>query len=718
MSTVVLHNLPVGCMESDIHRALLIYGSAVRVEMNTPLSQAVVTMRTQQEAQALLNRHSVNVSGTSVRVDTQQTQQPLPTMPPQPQQRYPQQQQYTPNPPSHGASVQGYGYANPQGAMYTGMVPAHQAAPQQQQQQQPYYPQSMRGGAGESFSALPASQPQPQPHVPSAHTSAILPAPPQTSRRLKVVVEDCRYPITRDVLLRMFSMIATPVMVTCGPYGPTTTGMVEFADAASAQQAVEQYHSKAIYPDCCYVQLLFEPMWEVPASGASVMGGSQSAMRGDYMYGSGYGQQAPPSPAGPPARHAGWDPREETGALSGDYGSGPYAQLPQPRNDRTQGPPHGGGGEMADYGSRAGVGRGSGRGGGEPYQSAGLMVRGGRGVVGGRGAARGGAGVGGHLFTPYGDAEPSYSSPAPFPHHPSRASGDVAGGTAIGGRPPAAVPPPSNSAVLVSGVPTTVPLYDLWVLLEVYGNVKSLKRQLLDRTQVVAQFFFAADTVTAVQYLHGCTFHGSQLRLKRFMGYQERPTEWNVGPPTDPATLAVSFERDFHHRFSPLKPRNPRSAVHPSPNLFLCNLTDKVTDAEVDALLRAAGVEPLTSFRRGPKATIVGFKDVETTVRALVAMHLKDVNGASLYASFSRFPPGPRPARKEGEEADHEDEMDGAQEEGEGVQGGEEKQPASTPSAEAPAESPAPVESVEEAAAEAADSAPASAKRRRKNAKK
>lgn len=639
MSTIVLHNLPVGCMESDIHRALLIYGTAVNIEMDTRTSQAVVTMRTTQEAQALLNRHSVNVSGTSVRVDTQASQPP----PPAPAPSFP--------PPHMAANA--YPFSRVPGTMYATGMPATvsvPAAPPSHYAPSSLLPSSSSGGGG----------------------GAIMPAPPQTSRRLKVVVEDCRYPITRDVLLRMFSMIAPPVMVTCGPYGPTTTGMVEFAEAGAAQQAVDQFHSKAIYPDCCYVKLSFEPMWEVPVSTTSpaVGGGAGGPTRTAYPYAAQPSIPGNTSPyAAPPstdatARYPGWDGRDDAPYYRGG-GSREGSNIPFP--------PAMGGREQAygDDGRREYVVAG-GRGGGGPH---GLMIRGGRGAA--RGAMRGGGVPGTAVgFSPY--------DTTPFPpHHPasSRAAGEHAGPGVGSGRP--AAPPATDCAVLVSGVAESVPLYDLWVLLEVYGNVKSLKRQHTDHRQVVAQFQHATDTVLAVQYLHGCPFRGMKLRLKRFLGYHERNTEWNLGPATDPSTLAALFETGYHHRVAPHVPRNPHSAMYPDKNVFVSNLTEAITDYELEEMWRRLGFEPIASYRRGPKASIVGFKDIETAVNALIAVHLSDCHGRTLYATFSRFPPGPRPPKSADDDAPDGEQNDDDPQQEQGEEAGQAKQDAVKPPATA-----------------------------------
>lgn len=45
------------------------YGIAVKINIDNQLGQATVTMRTPQESQALINRRTINILGSTVRVD-------------------------------------------------------------------------------------------------------------------------------------------------------------------------------------------------------------------------------------------------------------------------------------------------------------------------------------------------------------------------------------------------------------------------------------------------------------------------------------------------------------------------------------------------------------------------------------------------------------------------------------------------------------------------
>ncbi|GET91417.1 hypothetical protein, conserved [Leishmania tarentolae] len=676
MSTVVLSNLPMGCIESDIHRALLMYGTAVSIEMNSHSSQATVTMRTKQEAQALLNRRSVNVIGTSVRVDAQM-QAPPPQQQLQQQPQSFQQQQMVPQSSQHLQQQQmgSYGYGSGNGGQQPQSTYGNMAVQQFTQHDlnhQPQHPQQQYAQKQHPQQMPLQSQPQGTggympciSHRGSGSGQSIMPAPPQPSRRLRVLVEDCRYPITRDVLMQMFSMIAPPVSVSCGPYGPTTTGAVEFAEAAAAQQAMDQFHNNAIYPNCCYVKLYFEPMWDRADPAQPPLQLHQPYSYGDSNSGYSSLEQGPAN--APPSMQANpYSGASHTPTRSGMYGAGwggsddaQYCSdsTPSSAAPQSQPPLHSQPGQLATDS----FARGSGDGGtGSDFANKNSVVQRGaenkatRGVTppqivrGGRGISRGG--IGGRGNGPGLGAATGFSPFEPSGRPPARGGG--AGAVRYPGS------ETNGCTLMVSCVSESVPLYDLWVLLEVFGNVNSLKRQFRDRTNVVAQFQHPGDTLTAIQYLQHCPFRGSVLRLKRFSGYQERETEWETKSATDPATQAALFTTGYHHRTAPRAPVNVRGRVHPDKNLYITNLTEGISDDELKGIMKEAGFEPDAFFRRGPKGAIVAYKDTETAVDALIALHAKEVRERFLRVTFSRFPPGPRPSRDGVDKGDEDDDGD------------------------------------------------------------
>ncbi|KAH9578732.1 RNA recognition motif domain [Trypanosoma melophagium] len=257
-----------------------------------------------------------------------------------------------------------------------------------------------------------------------------------------------------------------------------------------------------------------------------------------------------------------------------------------------------------------------------------MMLRGG---MGGRGRGRGAAM--GRYSNPYAPAGAGAAGPAA---HASYGAGSYG-------------VPTTDAVVIVSNVPETVALHDLWVLLEVYGNVNSLKRQFSSKTTVVAHFQNVHDARLAVQHLQGCPFHGATLSLKHFAGYVERGgrTEWNSGPATDPATHAVLFSSGYHHRTKPTAAFNPTGRVRPGKNLFISNLTEAITDDDIKEVFSKAGFELEGYFRKSPSVAIVSLNDIETAVHALIAVHSQQLKERFLRVTFSHFPPGPRSSGEE-----------------------------------------------------------------------
>lgn len=206
------------------------------------------------------------------------------------------------------------------------------------------------------------------------------------------------------------------------------------------------------------------------------------------------------------------------------------------------------------------------------------------------------------------------------------------------------------AAVIVSGVPEHVALHSLWVLLEVYGNVMSLKRQYSQKTNVVAIFQNTFDARGVVVHLQNCPFFGSSLQLKHFAGYVDRSkTEWNMGPSTDPMTQAFSFH-ECHHRTKPSAPFNHKQKCHPEKYLFVSNLSEDFADPEISDVFGNYGFKLLEVFRKSPRAAIVSLSTVPEAVEALIAVHAANVKGRYLSVAFSRFPPGQHPGGEDDEE--------------------------------------------------------------------
>lgn len=365
------------------------------------------------------------------------------------------------------------------------------------------------------------------------------------SHNVKVHVENCSYPINREVLEQIFTRVAHPVKIDCGPSGQVTLATVGFADAHSAQRAVSELNHKQIYPNCCRMTLTLE---------------------------------APPQASRYPPS------------------AGPYGHPAHHHHHHSHGHHH----HSLHH-----------------HHHHSLHHHHQHHTPGFRGRGRGGA---------YG-APPVMSSPY--------------------GAPPVGAPTGESAVVIVSGVPETTSLHSLWVLLEVYGNVNSLKRQYSQKENVVAQFQNLYDARGVVGLLHGCPYYGSLLGLKHFAGYVERSsgkTEWNAGPAEDPATQAVLFTSGYHHRTKPSAPYNATQKAKPDSYLFIANLTDTISDDDLRHYFHSKGFELTSLYRKSPVAAIVALESPARAVEALIATHATMLQERYLRVSFSRYPPGPPPS--------------------------------------------------------------------------
>jgi hypothetical protein len=192
-----------------------------------------------------------------------------------------------------------------------------------------------------------------------------------------------------------------------------------------------------------------------------------------------------------------------------------------------------------------------------------------------------------------------------------------------------------------------VPLQALWIFLETFGNVHTLKRQFSCKTSVVVTFQNTQDARAVIPFVQQCPFFGSTLTLKHFAGYQDRSstkTEWNVGPPTDPRTLAYNFTGE-HHRNKPTLAFNPAPRTRPDRNLFVANLNETISDDAVKDMFTSRNFTVSEYFRKSAVSAMVQVESVAAGVEALCQIHAIKVNDRFIKVSFSRFAPGPPPER-------------------------------------------------------------------------
>lgn len=407
---------------------------------------------------------------------------------------------------------------------------------------------------------------------------------------LLVTVEQCQYPITDTVLRDVFTRIGVVGRIACAPQqGTSTTATVHFADAATAARAKTEMDGKQIYPNCCIMRIGFQPeMNQHHHHNAAPMNS------GGYNGDSFNNQHQRPMPSQYGGQHHHHHHHHQHHAQHNGYNNMP----PHNAGGYNNGPNGYNGGYNQDFNGAV------------PY--------------GGRGAGRGGrGGRGGNLM-------------APGHQHMHQQDG---GFGAYNGAQEAPV-------LIISNVPETVSLHSLWVLLEVYGNVNSLKRQHTHKDNVVALFQNLHDARGAVTHLQSCPFYGNTLNVKHFAGYQDRGAsrvEWNLGPATDPLTIAFQFHGN-HHRTKPSAPFNPKQKNRPDRNLFVSNLTEEITDDAVKELFASKEFVVLEFYRKTANAAILQLESVDKAVEGLIATHAQQLSGRYIYVAFSRFPPGPPPA--------------------------------------------------------------------------
>lgn len=456
-------------------------------------------------------------------------------------------------------------------------------------------------------------------HVPVAVEP--LPAASTASSRtlsaVRVRVDSCSYPVTEDVLKQVFERIAPPTRIQCGPAGTTTTGVVVFNDANTAQAAVQALNGKCIYPSCCSMTLTVAPddatVFTAPTA-TNAMPVVQVPVATEFAQP--LAMQFAPQYVGASYPTAVAQPVQAVQTVSQPIGAVAGAQ--QPYAMRGAMGMRGRGGPMGFGGRGYGLGA---PGHHAHHQHHHQHSFGGYGAMGmGRGGAYG---------MPMAHAHHQF-----VPHHMQHMQQAGGFGGAMFG---AGMEAP---AVIIDGVPEHVGLHALWVLLEVYGNVLSLKRQYSCKTKVVAVFQNTFDARGVLLHLQECPFYGSVLRLKHFAGYTENGrTEWNLGPATDPATQAFSFH-ECHHRTKPSAPYNHKAKCNPERYLFVSNLSEEFKDSEISEIFGAHGFRLLEVFRKTARAAIVSLETVPQAVEALVAVHASNIKGRYLSVAFSRFPPG------------------------------------------------------------------------------
>eukprot|EP00744_Colponema_vietnamica_P003927 GILI01005949.1.p1 GENE.GILI01005949.1~~GILI01005949.1.p1 ORF type:complete len:292 (+),score=89.62 GILI01005949.1:3-878(+) len=198
-----------------------------------------------------------------------------------------------------------------------------------------------------------------------------------------------------------------------------------------------------------------------------------------------------------------------------------------------------------------------------------------------------------------------------------------------------------DPVVIISGVPEDTNLKNLWTLMEVYGNVRTLRRQYSARTNVIVAMYSHNDLRPMLTNMAGCPFYGSTLGIKSFAGFNVKGshhTEWNVGLATDPNTLAYDFSTS-HHRGRPSDKATNIRKGRPAKHLFVTNLSDKISDDVCRGLFTSKGYSILDYERKSDTIAIIDLESIDVAVRALCDTHATLVEERHVKVSFSLWPP-------------------------------------------------------------------------------
>lgn len=440
------------------------------------------------------------------------------------------------------------------------------------------------------------------------------------SRTIRVKIDDARYPINEAVMRQVFQSSGSIEQIdVLSPEHRTATdssasiftviASIKFRDVHAAIHALQNFHSKPIYPGCCYMSIQYVntqvhpalmpmvPQQQPVMSPATMMMNSAPTLPAPQMI------QSSPHFSSTISQHS-------FSASNGPLGNGmhphgmefPYGQQQSGYEPRAVYQPQSG------YESQSGYQP-------NPQQyhyypeSTGGRGFGARGGYAGRGMGRGRGrgGTNGYIQTPFNGMAPQQD----------------------------------QSCVLVCGFAQGHSLKELFVLLEVYANVLGMKRlSKQNPDQVLVRFQHEQDARSVVHYVHGTPFFDSMLQLRIFVGYDiSRSFACPQGlPADDPSCWSADFTTGVHHRHV------PGALVHarrykPSEHLFVGNLTSEITDDMVNKWFNDKGFTVVDFSRKNDIFCILSLESTSRAAEALVAIHAMNVADRFIKVTFSGFSP-------------------------------------------------------------------------------
>lgn len=166
----------------------------------------------------------------------------------------------------------------------------------------------------------------------------------------------------------------------------------------------------------------------------------------------------------------------------------------------------------------------------------------------------------------------------------------------------------------VTTMPVTESLNSIFVLMEAFGGVVSIRRNHNKKEILTVKAASPEDADAIVTYLRQVPYAGGAASAKHFPSYIERHPCTDEGDPTDPETLHFDFTASRH--------RSPGQRSKAAPSCVL-----KITgcpayeETEVMTFLNGKGYFPERITKSEDGSFTVQLADVATAVKALVECH-------------------------------------------------------------------------------------------------
>ena len=465
---------------------------------------------------------------------------------------------------------------------------------------------------------------------------------PEPSDTLYVQVTDVQHPVTEEVLRQVFEPIGAVQRVhifpTVGQATKTTAAIVQFSSKDAANTARRKRDGVKIYPGCNRMEITFTS-WEsfMPPAPPTAL------MAAPAMY---------PSMSALPPMVTSLDPSLHGGALHVPSYGVAHSHMSLPA------------GVMHTTGAHMMHGHVDASGGygmsyihhGSPVDSNVLPPRlavsapSFRGGVRGRTDSLHGSSADSAVMPPshrpdsvvdresaeHHAAQPRVRGSAPLPMRgvsmnpvcrpsrgPARGRGDEPGDGRL------------NAFVSVSRLPEHIPFLPLFLLLEVYGTVQTMRRNQRNHEIVMVKMGSVAEVQTVVRCLCQTPFYESTVSGRAFANYVGPISAISKdGDPRDPSCWQFDFV-DYRHR-----PHHARCQVSPGRMLHMrCLPSGGAMDGRVRSYFDSLGFGPLSVRYLGPQTCSpnylgqrrdeyeVEFPDVAMATMALIESTMRPIDG-------------------------------------------------------------------------------------------